>query len=175
MIIDMPRYCWTHRFALQLVPMLGIAQYVHGSTITPFEKLILIVENVKNTSLWTASLSLISLTWLIGARLLKQNLRGRLPVLKYIPEIFILVVVATGEYGVKNQQHSYTHVLISSLRPATKALTGHYKLDLKGIVVLGKLEAGKGLPFGLPFQPKLWKYAHETVSDAHLPFSRAST
>jgi len=48
-----------------------------------------------------------------------------------------------------------------------KALTGHYKLDLKGIVVLGKLEAGKGLPFGLPFQPKLWKYAHETVSSAH--------
>jgi len=80
--------------------MLGLAQYVHGSTITPFEKLILIIENVKNTNLWTASLSLVSLTWLIGARLLKQTLRGRLPVLKYIPEIFILVVVATGEFDI---------------------------------------------------------------------------
>jgi hypothetical protein len=155
--------------------MLGLAQYVHGSTITPFEKLILIIENVKNTGLWTASLSLISLTWLIGARLLKQNLRGRLPVLKYIPEIFILVVVATGEFGLLDRQHSSTHVLISGLRLAMKALTGHYKLDLKGIVVLGKLEAGKGLPFGLPFQPKLWKYAHETVSGAHLSRGKART
>jgi hypothetical protein len=42
-------------------------------------------------------------------------------------------------------------------------VTDVYKLDLKGITVLGKLEAGSGLPFGLPFQPKLWKYAHETV------------
>ena len=42
-------------------------------------------------------------------------------------------------------------------------VTDMYKLDLKGIVVLGKLEAGSGIPFGLPFQPKFWKYAHETV------------
>ncbi|KAG7531952.1 hypothetical protein FFLO_03959 [Filobasidium floriforme] len=128
-------------FIEQMVPMLGLAQYVHGNTITPFEKLILICSYIGETNLWTAGLSLVSLTWLIGARLFKQHLRAKVPALKYIPEIFILVVVST-------------------------IVTDVYKLDLKGITVLGKLEAGSGLPFGLPFQPKLWKYAHETFPTA---------
>lgn len=53
---------------------------------------------------------------------------------------------------------------ISSCLALRVVVTDVYKLDLKGITVLGKLEAGSGLPSGLPFQPKLWKYAHETVS-----------
>jgi hypothetical protein len=77
--------------------MLGLAQYVHGNTITPFEKLILICSYIGETNLWTAGLSLASLTWLIGARLFKQHLRAKIPALKYIPEIFILVVVSTSE------------------------------------------------------------------------------
>jgi hypothetical protein len=80
-----------------MVPMLGLAQYVHGNTITPFEKLILICSYIGETNLWTAGLSLVSLTWLIGARLFKQHLRAKIPALKYIPEIFILVVVSTSE------------------------------------------------------------------------------
>jgi len=80
-----------------MVPMLGLAQYVHGNTITPFEKLILICSYIGETNLWTAGLSLASLTWLIGARLFKQHLRAKIPALKYIPEIFILVVVSTSE------------------------------------------------------------------------------
>jgi hypothetical protein len=53
---------------------------------------------------------------------------------------------------------------VSSSSALRVVVTDVYKLDLKGITVLGKLEAGSGLPFGMPFQPKLWKYAHETVS-----------
>lgn len=88
----------TMRIIAQMVPMLGLAQYVHGNSITPFEKLILILSYIRETNLWTAGLSLVSLTWLIGARLFKQHLRSRVPALKYIPEIFILVVVSTSKH-----------------------------------------------------------------------------
>jgi hypothetical protein len=84
----------------------------------------LIIENVKNTSLWTAGLSLASLTWLIGARLLKQKLRGRIPILKFVPEIFILAVVSTGRLcsrmrGVRQMSHpsSFSHYRLLQARP----------------------------------------------------------
>jgi MFS superfamily sulfate permease-like transporter len=87
-----------------MVPMLGLAQYVHGNTISPFDKLILIFSYIRETNIWTAGLSLVSLIWLIGARLFKQHLRGRIPALKYIPEIFILVVVSTSEYSMEGER-----------------------------------------------------------------------
>lgn len=44
-------------------------------------------------------------------------------------------------------------------------LTGMYRLDQKGVDVLGKLDMGSGSPFGVLFgRPKFWKYAQETVS-----------
>jgi MFS superfamily sulfate permease-like transporter len=140
----------TYAPTLQLVPMLGLAQYVHGSTITPFEKLILIIENIKNTSLWTASLSLISLTWLIGARLLKQNLRGRLPVLKYIPEIFILVVVATGGFALLTYQLRMLTASSSFKFSAHRSLQAR----LEGYRGPRQIGSGKGAAFRLAFSAK---------------------
>lgn len=43
-------------------------------------------------------------------------------------------------------------------------VTGHLRLDTKGIAVLGKLQSSSGSPFGVPFHPKYLKYAHQTVS-----------
>jgi hypothetical protein len=81
----------------QLIPMLGLAPYLHDTNIRPFEKFMFIVKHVKYANLWTAGLSLVSLTWLIGARILKQGLRSKVPALKFLPEIFLLAVCSIGK------------------------------------------------------------------------------
>lgn len=79
--------------------MLGLARFFHRMSITPFEKLIQIFGYLGETNKWTATLSLCSLVWLIGVKVLKQSLRKKVPALKYVPEIFILVVVSTCEFS----------------------------------------------------------------------------
>lgn len=43
------------------------------------------------------------------------------------------------------------------------ALTGIFRWDLKGLVVLGKVSSGVGIPFGMPLDKLQWKYFSHTV------------
>lgn len=79
--------------------MLGLNGYLHDTTISTFSKFIFIIQHVKYTNMYTAGLSLICLVWLIGAKILKQTMGKKIKGLKYVPEIFVLVVVATCEWA----------------------------------------------------------------------------
>lgn len=82
-------------FIEQLLPMLGLSALLHGaSSLHPIEKLFFVIEHINQTNMHTAVLSAIALSILIGMRILKQRLQGWV---RYIPEIFLVVVASTGE------------------------------------------------------------------------------
>lgn len=78
-----------------------------------------------------------------------------------MPEIFLLVVVATCELFVKVWEVDLADGVLIAIGIV---VTGHLRLDTKGVAVLGKLQSSSGSPFGVPFHPKYLKYAHQTVS-----------
>jgi MFS superfamily sulfate permease-like transporter len=83
----------------QLVPMLGLTHLLKDAhTQTPINKLIFLVQHVSATNPYTAIMSAVSLTCLIGAKITKRLFGGKIRALKYFPEIFIIVAVATGMY-----------------------------------------------------------------------------
>jgi MFS superfamily sulfate permease-like transporter len=79
--------------------MLGLTHLLKDAhTQTPINKLIFLVQHVSATNPYTAIMSAVSLTCLIGAKITKRLFGGKIRALKYFPEIFIIVAVATGMY-----------------------------------------------------------------------------
>lgn len=125
----------------QLVPMLGLnAILQHGSSMHPIDKLTFVVQNIGKTNIPTAILSAIALSVLIGAKSIKQYFKD-VRALRYIPEIFLTVVIST-------------------------ILTGVLRLDHEGVAVLGKLEGGLHSPFGIPFRTSFLQHFRRTLPTA---------
>jgi MFS superfamily sulfate permease-like transporter len=80
----------------QLVPMLGLSHLLHNAhTQTPINKLVFLIQHISDTNPYTAIMSAVCLTCLIGAKLVKRLFGGKVKALKYFPEIFVIVVAAT--------------------------------------------------------------------------------
>lgn len=80
--------------------MLGLLSLLPtGTYMAPLDKFLFLCKSITQFNPPTAIVSLIGLGWLIGARLVKTRVKGAVGrVLRYLPEIFVLVVVATGEF-----------------------------------------------------------------------------
>jgi MFS superfamily sulfate permease-like transporter len=81
--------------------MLGLSRLLNTAVyMSPFHKFLFLCRHIHDLNPYTAIMSLVSLSCLIGARLAKQHTRGRAgKVLRYLPEIFIIVVISTGEWN----------------------------------------------------------------------------
>ncbi|KAG8698985.1 hypothetical protein FRC08_005590 [Ceratobasidium sp. 394] len=85
----------------QLIPMLGLAHLEHSITpvpVTTLDKFLFIVQNAESHTHWlTAAISFGTLVLLLGARAIKRRLAMRegWQWVKFIPEVFVAVVVAT--------------------------------------------------------------------------------
>ncbi|KAG9096048.1 hypothetical protein FRC07_010997, partial [Ceratobasidium sp. 392] len=85
----------------QLIPMLGLTQLEHSITpvpVTTLDKFLFIVENAELHTHWlTAAISFGTLVLLLGARAIKRRLAkiAGWEWVKFIPEVFVAVVVAT--------------------------------------------------------------------------------
>lgn len=80
--------------------MLGLeaqARLHHVSQMHPFDKFLFVLEHIERIHRLTAIISLVSLIILVTARIVKPKLRKKAAWITYIPEILIVVVVATGE------------------------------------------------------------------------------
>lgn len=76
--------------------MLGLNHLLHNAhTQTPINKLVFLVQHISYTNPYTAIMSAVCLTCLIGAKLVKRLFGGKVRALKYFPEIFVIVVLAT--------------------------------------------------------------------------------
>lgn len=65
--------------------------------VTTVEKFLFLVEYAwGNAHALTAAISLGSLAFLLVCRAAKARLRKRIPAIFYVPEVFLLVVIATG-------------------------------------------------------------------------------
>jgi MFS superfamily sulfate permease-like transporter len=81
-----------------IVPLLGLsalAKQLHLSHSLPLDKLFFIIENISRTHRLTALISLVSLLILLASKIVKPKLIKRYRWISYIPEILIVVVVAT--------------------------------------------------------------------------------
>lgn len=83
---------------IQLVPMLGLSRLQKElQPVTTVEKFFFLVEYAwTNTHVLTAAISLGCLSFLILTRMIKTRLRKHFPGIFYVPEVFLLVVFATG-------------------------------------------------------------------------------
>lgn len=145
-------------FIEQLLPMLGLSALLHGaSSMHPIEKLFFVIEHVSKTNMHTATLSAVALSILIGMRIIKQRVGGWV---RYIPEIFLVVVASTGEL---RECLALRHVYLNSQGFWT-VITAMFRLDGHGVDVLGKLQGGIGLPFGMPFRTEYLRHFRRTVS-----------
>jgi MFS superfamily sulfate permease-like transporter len=80
--------------------MLGLNHLLHNAhTQTPINKLVFLIQHISHTNPYTAIMSAVSLSCLIGAKIIKRLFGAKVKALKYFPEIFIIVVLATCESG----------------------------------------------------------------------------
>lgn len=138
--------------------MLGLNHLLHNAhTQTPINKLVFLIKHISFTNPYTAIMSAVSLTCLIGAKITKRAFGAKVKALKYVPEIFIIVVLATCTLrGSRSLPHRADHKL-------SEVITAKFRLDEKGVLILGKLEGGRGIPFDNPFRPRHLKYFKATV------------
>lgn len=77
--------------------MLGLSHLLKDAhTQTPINKLVFLLHHLSATNPYTAIMSAVSLTCLIGAKIVKRLFGGKVRALKYFPEIFVIVAVATS-------------------------------------------------------------------------------
>lgn len=87
----------------QLIPMLGLAHLEHTISpvpVTTLDKFLFIVENAGTHTHWlTATVSFATLVLLLGSRMVKRRLSKRpgWEWVKFVPEVFLAVVIATCE------------------------------------------------------------------------------
>lgn len=102
----------------------------------PFDKFLFVVEHVSRIHRLTALISLVSLVILVSARIVKPKLRKRAAWITYVPEILIVVVIATCTHGRLGSFWTYLTCDVSSV------LTAKFDWDLQGVEILGKVSAG---------------------------------
>jgi MFS superfamily sulfate permease-like transporter len=160
-------------FIEQLIPMLGLSHLISPNiSWTPLNKFIFLCQHISQVNIYTAIMSSVSLALLIGTKLTKQRAKGRIGrVLRFLPEIFIVVLVSTSEWRCGGR-FVMLGGLCLNIFLSCAVVTGTCRLDKLGIDVLGKIQTGAGSPFGLPFTTKYLKYFKETVSRS-LPASIA--
>lgn len=86
----------------QLIPLLGLSaleREMHLSSAPPIEKLIFVIQNVHNTHRLTACISLVAFCLLILAKIYKPRVSKRMPWVTFVPEVLIVVAVATCKSG----------------------------------------------------------------------------
>jgi MFS superfamily sulfate permease-like transporter len=86
-----------------MIPMLGLAHLEHSITpvpVTTLDKFLFIIENAEAHTHWlTAAVSFGTLVLLLGTRMVKRRLSTRpgWEWAKFVPEVFLGVVIATCE------------------------------------------------------------------------------
>ncbi|PBP28197.1 sulfate transporter, partial [Diplocarpon rosae] len=136
-------------FVDQLIPELGLAELAethggvsHGSSV---EKLRFLVGNVQHASKITATVAGVSFLIIMIFRETKKRLQPRYPNVAYIPDRFLVVVLAA-------------------------VLTRQLRWDELGLEILGevKTKAGNPFPFRWPFQISHMKHIQEAMGTSFL-------
>ncbi|KAI6710723.1 hypothetical protein PZA11_003565 [Diplocarpon coronariae] len=136
-------------FVDQLIPELGLAELAethggvsHGSSV---EKLRFLFGNVQHASKITATVAGVSFLIIMVSRETKKRLQPRYPGVAYIPDRFVVVVLAA-------------------------VLTRQLRWDELGLEILGevKTKAGNPFPFRWPFQISHMKHIQEAMGTSFL-------
>ncbi|KAK9899436.1 hypothetical protein P389DRAFT_168412 [Cystobasidium minutum MCA 4210] len=104
----------------QLIPLLGLsalAKELHADRRLPIDKFFFVVRHIKHTHRLTALVSLVALVILLLAKIVKPKLIKRYKWVALVPEILIVVVIATF-------------------------LTDKFDWDVRGLAILGKVSPG---------------------------------
>ncbi|GAB1523190.1 hypothetical protein RhiTH_006321 [Rhizoctonia solani] len=134
----------------QLIPMLGLVRLEHSIKpvpVTTIDKFLFIVQNAGTHAHWlTTIISFATLVALLSARAVKRRLAKRegWRWVKFIPEVFLAVVIAT-------------------------ALCDKFDWDLQGVDILGSASIKKGAKlFDFPVKHANLKFLKATTSTAVL-------
>ncbi|CAE6441231.1 unnamed protein product [Rhizoctonia solani] len=134
----------------QLIPMLGLVKLEHSIKpvpVTTIDKFLFIVQNAGTHAHWlTTIISFATLVALLSARAVKRRLAKRegWRWVKFIPEVFLAVVIAT-------------------------ALCDKFDWDLQGVDILGSASIKKGAKlFDFPVKHANLKFLKATTSTAVL-------
>ncbi|ELU42006.1 sulfate anion transporter [Rhizoctonia solani AG-1 IA] len=132
----------------QLIPMLGLVRLEHSIKpvpVTTIDKFLFIVQNAGTHAHWlTTIISFATLVALLSARAVKRRLAKRegWRWVKFIPEVFLAVVIAT-------------------------ALCDKFDWDLQGVDILGSASIKKGAKlFDFPVKHANLKFLKATTSTA---------
>ncbi|KAL8711903.1 MAG: hypothetical protein Q9220_003847 [cf. Caloplaca sp. 1 TL-2023] len=133
----------------QLIPEMGLhhlAKHIggvsHGSSL---DKIIFLVENVKNAHGLTCAVAFGSFAIIMVCRELKRRLQSRFPSVVYIPDRFIVVVLSA-------------------------VFTWYFGWDKQGLEILGDVKSSTGspFPFRFPFIPDHMQHVREAMSTSFL-------
>ncbi|CEL52625.1 Putative sulfate transporter YPR003C OS=Saccharomyces cerevisiae (strain ATCC 204508 / S288c) GN=YPR003C PE=1 SV=1 [Rhizoctonia solani AG-1 IB] len=134
----------------QLIPMLGLVKLEHSIKpvpVTTVDKFLFIVENAGTHAHWlTAVISFATLVALLGTRAVKRRLAKRegWHWVRFVPEVFLAVVIAT-------------------------VLCDEFDWDLQGVDILGSASIKKGAKlFDFPVKHANLKFIKATTSTAVL-------
>ncbi|CAE6443717.1 unnamed protein product [Rhizoctonia solani] len=132
----------------QLIPMLGLVKLEHSIKpvpVTTVDKFLFIVENAGTHAHWlTAVISFATLVALLGTRAVKRRLAKRegWHWVRFVPEVFLAVVIAT-------------------------VLCDEFDWDLQGVDILGSASIKKGAKlFDFPVKHANLKFIKATTSTA---------
>ncbi|KAI4116802.1 MAG: hypothetical protein LQ345_002844 [Seirophora villosa] len=133
----------------QLIPEMGLGHLakhvggaIHGSSL---DKIIFLVENVKNAHGLTCAVAFGSFAVIMVCRELKRRLQPRIPSVAYVPDRFIVVILSA-------------------------VLTWHFGWDKQGLDILGDVKSSTGspFPFRFPFIPSHMHHVREAMSTSFL-------
>ncbi|KAG5356590.1 putative sulfate transporter [Yarrowia sp. C11] len=124
--------------SLGLLKLNGLFAELSPNNETTFSKLIFVITHWHQAHKLTAAIGLTSLVVLLILRKLKKQLQGKISWVLFVPEILMVVVVAT-------------------------VLTDVFDWDREGVLVLGKIKPGK-LHLKFPLTPSTWTDFKATFS-----------
>ncbi|KAH8883099.1 sulfate permease [Thozetella sp. PMI_491] len=133
----------------QLIPELGLTRLAeesssvaHGSSV---DKVRFIIGNLDRVHVPTFTVAAVSFTVIMVCREIKRRLQPRYPGVAYVPDRFLVVVIAT-------------------------ILSWHFSWDKAGVAVLGKVEAASGhlFTFRWPFQVSQMTHIRDAMGTSFL-------
>lgn len=132
----------------QLIPELGLnrlAEHAHIGHSSSIDKLGFIFKNLDKVHTLTLSIAATSFVIIMVCREIKRRMQPRYPGVAYVPDRFLVVVLAS-------------------------VLAYYFEWDKAGVAVLGKVEAASGhlFTFRWPLRPSNMKYIREAVSTSFL-------
>ncbi|KAL2264198.1 hypothetical protein VTK26DRAFT_474 [Humicola hyalothermophila] len=132
----------------QLIPEFGLSRLADHAEIghkSSIDKLRFIFSNLHEAHALTVAIAATSFAVIMVCREIKRRMQPRYPGVAYVPDRFIVVVLAT-------------------------LLAYHLEWDKAGVAVLGKVEAASGHLFKLrwPLQPANMKFIRESMGTSFL-------